>query len=132
MTKHCGDCKQDKSFNDFHRRGNGFQSVCKSCRKLRDSGRQYDLAKKKINQKKFREWREGLKRDKLCVDCGGAFHTAAMQWDHLPGTKKVKDVSSFWSKKLVLEEIKKCKLVCSNCHAVRTWNRNNSGCGKVW
>lgn len=131
VTKHCGDCNGEKSLSDFHRRGKGWQSVCKSCRKLRDAGRKYDLAKKKIIQRKFIEWREDLKRNKPCSDCGNIFHTAAMHWDHLPGAEKFREVSSLWSRKLVLEEIKKCELVCANCHSIRTWNRNRLGVGKL-
>jgi hypothetical protein len=60
-------------------------------------------------------------------NCGGAFHPAAMQWDHRPGTVKLADVSDLrtrTSKRRVLEEIEKCELVCANCHAVRTFLRD--------
>lgn len=60
-----------------------------------------------------------------CVDCSGIFHPAAMQWDHIDATIKFKDVAKMAQYRFerALEEIKKCELVCANCHAVRTYNR---------
>ena len=49
-----------------------------------------------------------------------------MQWDHLPGTLKLGDISgglSNLSRTLVLDEIAQCELVCANCHAIRTCRR---------
>ena len=49
-----------------------------------------------------------------------------MQWDHLPGFEKranVADLVKRSLKKQAEEEIKKCELVCANCHAIRTHNR---------
>lgn len=64
--------------------------------------------------------------EKGCADCGYNKHPAAMEFDHLPGTKKLfniseqvgnKSVESLWS------EIAKCEVVCANCHAIRTTER---------
>jgi len=49
-----------------------------------------------------------------------------MQWDHKPGFEKLGDISAdFWgrSRDDVLAEIAKCDLVCTNCHAIRTFSR---------
>jgi hypothetical protein len=49
-----------------------------------------------------------------------------MQWDHLPGTPKLGDISQGLrglSRDEILEEIAKCELVCANCHAIRTFHR---------
>ncbi len=53
-----------------------------------------------------------------------------MQWDHLPGTKKLGNVSEMASNRSIEEaeeEISKCELVCANCHAVRTFSRRQAG-----
>ena len=53
-----------------------------------------------------------------------------MQWDHLPGFKKRGDISSdFWGRREddILREIAKCELVCTNCHAIRTFRRSGWG-----
>ena len=50
-----------------------------------------------------------------------------MQWDHLPGAEKLGDISTglkWLSRAQVLEEIAKCEIVCANCHAMRTFERN--------
>ena len=72
------------------------------------------------------DWYLSLKEGQPCTDCGGIFHPAAMQWDHLPGTTKLASVAALYghSRARVLAEIKKCELACANCHAVRTYRRN--------
>jgi len=53
-----------------------------------------------------------------------------MQWDHLPGFEKVGDISGSWAcrtQEEILSEIAKCELVCTNCHAIRTFRRNGWG-----
>jgi hypothetical protein len=52
-----------------------------------------------------------------------------MQWDHLPRFQKVRDVSTFsnCTEEEILHEIAKCELVCTNCHTIRTFQRNGWG-----
>lgn len=59
-----------------------------------------------------------------CVDCGGRFHHAAMDFDHVNGDKKF-CIASRKTASIddILEEVVKCELVCSNCHRIRTWKR---------
>lgn len=65
-----------------------------------------------------------LKRGKPCVDCGGLFHSQAMEFDHRGGKKfGISEGASKHSLELVLKEVKKCDLVCANCHRVRTARR---------
>ena len=66
------------------------------------------------------------KEGRPCSDCGAIYHPAAMHWDHRPGTAKVTEVSHLVrraSRGAALKEIRKCDLVCANCHAVRTYER---------
>jgi hypothetical protein len=59
-----------------------------------------------------------------CADCGYAAHPAALQFDHVQGTKQgnVSElIKRSWA--VISEEISKCQIVCANCHAVRTWSR---------
>jgi len=49
-----------------------------------------------------------------------------MTFDHLPGSLKVHDIATLvrrGSIGLARLEIEKCEVVCSNCHAIRTFNR---------
>ena len=71
-----------------------------------------------------------MKTDKACTDCGGVFPPEAMQWDHLPGSIKLGEISAKirqWSRRLIFEELAKCELVCANCHAIRTYKRLRDG-----
>jgi hypothetical protein len=49
-----------------------------------------------------------------------------MDFDHLDSKTKKWNLSQwtrFANKELLLEEISKCEVVCSNCHRIRTYNR---------
>src|SRR4051794_24933960 len=131
VRKRCGKCGVEKPLDAFHRRGSGWQTWCKPCRREYDTGyhretRTVRRVQARARQLQFAAWYTALKEGKPCADCGGTFHPAAMQWDHRPGTQKVADLGrlrSTTSKRRVLEEIAKCDLVCANCHAVRTFLR---------
>lgn len=63
---------------------------------------------------------------KGCTDCGFNRHPAALEFDHLPGFEKKQTVASmmYCSWKKIWEEVAKCEVVCSNCHAIRSADRN--------
>ncbi|MGH2450547.1 MAG: hypothetical protein ACRDGE_04615 [Candidatus Limnocylindria bacterium] len=129
-TQRCSLCLVDRPIEEFHRRGTGFQRWCKSCRRAWDAAyhartKQVRLAQKRQAKSARLAWLFELK-SRPCADCGGSFHPAAMQFDHLPGAKKLRDVSTLVVRgctQMALEEIAKCELVCANCHAVRTYMR---------
>lgn len=61
-----------------------------------------------------------------CVDCGYKKHPAALEFDHMPGVKKVFNIGEkigSYSRDVLWAEIAKCEIVCANCHAIRTANR---------
>jgi len=46
-----------------------------------------------------------------------------MHWDHLPEFDKIGEISSMVAsrkREVIMEELKKCELVCANCHVLRT------------
>lgn len=66
--------------------------------------------------KKF--WYKNLKSKLSCIYCGFN-HPAAIDLHHRDSTDKVGNVSElFWKKgiKFLINEVKKCDPVCSNCH----------------
>jgi hypothetical protein len=68
-----------------------------------------------------------------CKDCNIQYKPWQMQFDHLRDKKfNIGDANSVGMKlNLILEEVKKCDVVCANCHADRTYNRRyNQGLGK--
>jgi hypothetical protein len=72
-----------------------------------------------------KHWVIEYKLSKGCADCGYNTHHVALDFDHRPGTEKVRDIKSGahlgW--KALLAEIDKCDVVCANCHRIRTANR---------
>lgn len=65
-----------------------------------------------------------LAKDKPCADCGVKYHHAVMEFDHI-GEKNFVISRTNKSIEDMMEEISRCEVVCSNCHAIRTWNRKH-------
>lgn len=51
-----------------------------------------------------------------CFLCHGTFHPAAFDFHHIDPTKKDMHITGSKSYKVRLEELKKCVMLCSNCH----------------
>jgi hypothetical protein len=69
-----------------------------------------------------------IKESSPCKDCKMSYPYYVMHFDHINSSNKVNKVSSIIhtsSLKNILKEIKKCDLVCANCHSVRTWKRQH-------
>lgn len=87
-----------------------------------------DKAKSLANKKKHglenRQRLSQIKLERGCVDCGYNLHPAALDFDHVRGVKLFGIGSKFQkSWKVLLEEIAKCDVRCSNCHRIRTWGK---------
>jgi len=63
-------------------------------------------------------------KNKPCMDCGQSYPWFVMDLDHVRGTKRaaVSRLRHF-NPKVILAEIAKCDVVCSNCHRLRTFKR---------
>lgn len=70
----------------------------------------------------IRKFLADYKLKKGCVDCGYSEHHAALDFDHIKDEKSfnVCNAKSITSAKV---EIRKCEVVCSNCHRIRTYTR---------
>jgi len=64
-------------------------------------------------------------RDVPCADCGRRFPPCVMQFDHRDQTTKSYDVTRMLmrGRPVILAEVAKCDIVCTNCHRVRTYER---------
>ena len=63
------------------------------------------------------------------MDCGESYPHYVMDFDHRPDSPKVGNVARMVAngqRTKVFEEIKKCDVVCSNCHRERTFQRLNA------
>ena len=125
-------CGQSKPSTEFHRSRTGQFSYCRDCRCAYDR-RYYAERDKATRQERIRArheaaraWMNSLKAGRPCADCGETFPPYVMHWDHLPGHMKVAAIGSMvgkWARDAVLDELKKCELVCANCHVMRTVER---------
>lgn len=90
------------------------------------ANKRYYVSKAKIRQQKVSADVDQLKAVP-CADCGKSYPSYVMDFDHCRG-KKDFNISTYvrsrcGSIKKLLEEIKKCDVVCSNCHRERTHRR---------
>ena len=65
-----------------------------------------------------------LLKDVPCLDCNNRYPHYVMEFDHVRGQKQF-TISQHPrdSHKTLLAEVKKCDIVCANCHRIRTHNR---------
>lgn len=72
-------------------------------------------------------WVDNYKLEHGCADCGYNEPPAALDFDHRPGTKKIRNIKAGhqfgWL--ALLAEVAKCDVVCANCHRIRTVNRRH-------
>ena len=119
-----------KDYNKEYRSENK-EKLNQMCKDWRSSNKEKRKITDKIRHTKNINFLWEFKKSP-CMDCGGQFHPSAMDFDHKDSSKKYKDVSSLKNnRQKLLEEIKKCDLVCANCHRIRTWRRKNNLSEKV-
>jgi hypothetical protein len=153
-TKLCnGKCGRILPASDefFYRTGRErkyLASVCKKCYASGTDTRKKRLAENRLTAKdklyyeiRKSNWKSmnhnagrlsKIKLDSGCVDCGFKEHAAALDFDHLPGCIKLFSISFTMAAKFnqrtwdeIDSEIKKCEVVCANCHRIRTWKRRS-------
>jgi NMD protein affecting ribosome stability and mRNA decay len=116
--KLCKKCNIKKSLNNFWlKKGtkDGLNRLCIDCTK-KEAKEHYNNNKEQYFDK--RKWFFELKKGLKCEICGFD-HPAALDFHHIDPTQKKFAISpNRHNKKEVLEEIKKCKVLCSNCHRI--------------
>lgn len=71
----------------------------------------------------FRKYKE----DHGCADCGHKYPHYVLEFDHKPGFRKIDNVYRVLKRYGVdaaWAEVKKCDVVCANCHKIRTYERD--------
>ena len=123
--KFCPKCEKDKFINDFHNNStkkDGLQAICKDCRKIYHK-KHYEKNKKRyINQNTILRKRnsEFIKRYKVTQKCSKCSEKRwyVLDFHHVKG--KDNEVSRMmndcYSIKKIKEEIRKCIILCANCH----------------
>lgn len=110
----------------------GIDWKCRSC-KAKAGRENYRLNKDRYFQK-AKEYKARLKKriedlkSVPCTDCNNIFDPVCMDFDHLPEFEKVREISYMlrhrWAWPKIEAEIKKCEVVCANCHRLRSKSRN--------
>jgi len=81
----------------------------------------------KSNQDKKKAWKE-FKNTLSCVQCGFK-HPAVIDFHHVDPKTKIKGVHE-WARmgsyKKAFEEVKKCIVLCSNCHRILHYELQNA------
>ena len=124
--KMCPSCGNQKSLSAFYHRGgkrsNEITSYCKKCTNYNSKERQQKVGSR-------RRIEAILQFGGKCVRCGYNKNTSAINFHHKDcATKKFSlDKRAFanYSNKVIQEELKKCIMLCSNCH-VEIHNPNSS------
>lgn len=76
-------------------------------------------------------------KNRPCLDCGQKLPSYCMDFDHVRGEEKVTNIGAAIAKwasspELLIKEIAKCDVVCSNCHRIRTFTRKKVKKVGVW
>lgn len=138
--KKCSKCSLEKEVTDFYDRSaskDGKHGWCKACccNIANSWGHRYPERRKECNRinsaKKYlirKELIDSIKISKGCIDCGYKDHPAALHFDHIERNDKNFKISGNHMRRLeiILTEIDKCVVRCANCHAIKTFNNEDT------
>ncbi len=127
-TNSCGQVLPITSFNRQKARAGrgkhfGIQYNCKECSQTYARTR----AQNGALQPRLDKHRQVIidAKNRPCMDCGNVYPSYVMDFDHRPD--EVKSFTIGWgvgrNLDMLLLEIAKCDVVCSNCHRIRTFTR---------
>ena len=129
-TKKCRICNKNKPINDFDWKIKNVRkrNRCKRCWKIyRDKhyvdNKQYYITKSREYKRKTRKWLNEFKEKLSCV-CGEN-HVSCLDFHHRCNMKKDISISTAvnkgWSQESIKKELKKCDVLCANCHRKLHW-----------
>lgn len=118
--KICAKCKKSLTKNEFDKdssRKDNLSRICKDCR------RNYYLERHLKYKIWFKEYRQRLK----CKECNEK-RWYVLDFHHKDSSNKemsiCRMVNSHFSIDRILKEMKKCKILCANCHRTLHYNEN--------
>lgn len=136
--KYCPKCEKDRDESEFNKntfnKKTGLSSWCSDCTKERNNLR-YKENKIRIREiqkeyvEKRRKWFTEYKSTLKCSRCPEN-HPSCLEFHHIDPKTKRFEISESINKKIklkeeILEEIKKCEILCSNCHRKLHWKEKN-------
>ncbi len=110
-SKFCNSCECEKPISDFHSNGHQpsgkkkYKAKCKACERINLRESYW-----KIIEEHFGSWK--------CQVCGFWGHPYQMDCHHLDPDNKKYEIAKLRGKdpQKLREELKKCQLLCANCH----------------
>lgn len=127
VKKHtCSVCNKPKNVDQFNWRHKNQKikwGYCRACQKkykdqhYQDNKKFYQDKQRKRRKEKSIWWQE-FKKTLKCERCLEN-HPACLQFHHKNPKKKEKELSLVcrsWSIERLMKEVKKCKVLCANCH----------------
>lgn len=125
-TKVCNECKQTKPLDRFAKnrtKPDGLHTSCKDCKNKYNStyykgNTSYFRSKTKDTRVRLAKWIHEYKLTQKCK-CGES-HPACLQFHHTDKSKKDFEIAVAarmgYSIERIIQEIKKCEVICANCH----------------
>lgn len=96
-----------------------------------------DPAKRAANNARYRKqyyrrkfWIDKIKTKCGCAECGYNAHPAALDFDHIdPNDKEflIPRVLSRGNLRRIFKEIRKCRILCANCHRIHSNKQWHTG-----
>lgn len=136
LCSKCGENKPESNFYIRDKRTGRLHAQCKQCysqqraKSYRQHYQKYKATYRVNAQRRRQRLRDEFRKNmiayadgKYCIDCGET-DSVTFEFDHIDPATKSFNVSQAvrlgysWEK--VLEEIKKCQIVCANCHKRRS------------
>lgn len=138
-NKICSKCKEEKLITDFAIRSkekNTFANKCKQCHNnynkqwYRDNEKPHKVKTYAAKAKRKLQMAQAIfdmKKITPCKDCEVILHPFFMDYDHLDPSDKIECISGMISAmypfETIINEVKKCELLCVMCHRKRTLAR---------
>lgn len=132
----CSKCKIEKTIENFsfsNKIKGKYRKDCKNCASF-SIKIHYSLNKESYREatrhqrEKIKKLINKIKEQTPCVDCNKKYPYYVMDFDHKDRSLKENKISTMvneCSLERVLQEVKKCDVVCSNCHRIRTYVRKD-------
>lgn len=128
--KTCNKCNTQKDLSEFQvcsKNKDGYTGMCKPCKRNYDNEyyKKSDTRKSQITEnrkearKAIRRWLWNYLLDNPCVDCGEP-DPIVLDFDHIRDKRGNVSQMLNTSLRVVIEEVNKCEVRCSNCHRRKT------------
>ncbi|MCA9346826.1 hypothetical protein KC960_05035 [Candidatus Saccharibacteria bacterium] len=138
--KQCTKCKKiqkEIDFNKNNRYKDNISNICKICSRKKsrayyNKNKEYHKQQTKINKirykKQVQDWIVNYLLKNPCQSCGNR-DIRTLEFDHLDEFKKEFNISDGINRNLSLPriqmEVRKCRVLCANCHNIHTQIRGN-------